>query len=80
MSEGPNGLVPASGAVEAAFNLLAPAGARLNVVSFAPLADSADFGSEQWNRLIELILSRPYDCVVVTHGTDAMPFTGAALS
>ncbi|MGY8635445.1 asparaginase domain-containing protein [Bradyrhizobium sp. 14AA] len=80
MSVGPNGLEPAAEVVETAFNRLAPVAARLDVVSFVPLVDSADVGSEQWNRLTELILSRPYDGVVITHGTDTMPFTGAALS
>ncbi|WBL76764.1 asparaginase domain-containing protein [Bradyrhizobium xenonodulans] len=80
MADGPNGLVPASGLVEAAFSLLAPAAARLNVVSFTPLVDSADFSSEQWNRLIELIMSRRYDGVVIVHGTDTMSYTCAALS
>src|SRR6266567_4373325 len=80
MSGGPNGRAPIAGLVETAFERLAPANVRLSIVSFDPLVDSADIGPDHWNRLIELIGSQRSDGVVITHGTDTMPFTGAALS
>ncbi|MBH5388542.1 asparaginase [Bradyrhizobium sp. CNPSo 4019] len=80
MSDGPNGLGTMAGLIEAAFDRISPAAVRLNVISFDPLVDSADIGPDHWNRLIDLIGSQPNDGVVITHGTDTMPFTGAALS
>ena len=52
----------------------------MKLITFDPLIDSADIGCEHWNQLIELIIGHDVAGVVVTHGTDTMAFTGAALS
>lgn len=67
------GLVPATGVLEAAV------GERARVMAFDPLVDSAAIDAADWNRLLDLIESSD-DPVIVTHGTDTMAYTGAALS
>lgn len=73
MAPGPAGLAPAPGLLEAAV------AGRARVVAFDPLADSAAIGRAEWNRMLDLIEAEPGP-VVLTHGTDTMAFTGAALS
>lgn len=73
MRPGPHGLTPASGVVEAAV------GARAQVIAFDPLIDSAEISARHWNRLLDLIEAAAGP-VVITHGTDTMAYTGAALS
>ena len=80
MSGGPNGRAPMAGIVEKAFDRLASPNVRLHVVSFDPLVDSADIAPDHWNRLVDLAVSRRHDGAIITHGTDTMAFTGAALS
>lgn len=67
------GLIPGTGVVEAAV------AGRARVLTFDPLVDSAAIGPPQWNRLLDLIEAEAGP-VVVTHGTDTMTYTGAALS
>ena len=67
------GLVPAPGVVEAAV------GDRAQVTIFDPLVDSAAIGAADWNRMLDRIEAVD-DPVVITHGTDTMAYTGAALS
>jgi L-asparaginase len=67
------GLVPAKGVVEEAVGL------RARVTALDPLVDSAAIGAADWNRLLDLIETAD-DPVIVTHGTDTMAYTGAALS
>lgn len=73
MRPGPHGLTPAPGVVEAAV------GARAQVIAFDPLIDSAEISARHWNRLLDLIEAEAGP-VVITHGTDTMAYTGAALS
>ena len=73
MAEGPQGLAPAQGVVEAAV------AGRARVLAFDPLLDSADLDFTHWNRLLDLIEAEAGP-VVITHGTDTMCYTGAALS
>ena len=73
MRPGPHGLTPASGVVEAAVC------ARAQVIAFDPLIDSAEISARHWNRLLDLIEAEAGP-VVITHGTDTMAYTGAALS
>lgn len=73
MAPGAAGLAPAPGLVEAAV------AGRARIVAFDPLLDSAAIGAGDWNRMIGLIEAEPGP-VIVTHGTDTMTFTGAALS
>jgi L-asparaginase len=80
MVPGPEGLTPAAGVVEAALAALAPAGVTLRVEAFNPLLDSADVGPAHWNRITDRIAAFRGRGVVVTHGTDTMTFTGAALA
>ncbi len=73
MVPGPSGLTPGRGVVEQA------AGGRARVITFDPLIDSAAITRHHWNRLLDLIEAEPGP-VVITHGTDTMAHTGAALS
>lgn len=73
MVPSPQGLVPAKGVVEAAV------GERARVTALDPLVDSAAIGAADWNRLLDLIETAD-DPVIVTHGTDTLAYTGAALS
>lgn len=73
MRPGPEGLAPAPGIVEAAV------AGRARVVTLDPLIDSADITARHWNRLLDLIEAESGP-VIVTHGTDTMAYTGAALS
>jgi L-asparaginase len=77
MTAGPNGLRPAPEKVAAALALIAP-GLTLNHQKLDPLIDSADLGPAIWNALLDRIATAPGP-VIVTHGTDTMGFTGAAL-
>lgn len=73
MRPGPEGLSPAPGVVEAAV------GPRARVIAFDPLIDSAGISPGHWNRLLDLIEAEAGP-VVITHGTDTMAYTGAALT
>ena len=77
MTAGPNGLRPAPEKVAAALAQIAP-GLMLDHQKLDPLIDSADLGPAIWNALLDRIAAAPGP-VIVTHGTDTMAFTGAAL-
>lgn len=68
-----DGLVPGPGVVETAV------GGRARIHAFEPLLDSAAITHADWNRLLDLIEAEAGP-VVITHGTDTMAYTGAALS
>lgn len=80
MAPGPQGLRPAEGLLEAA--VAARLGPQDRVIChvFSPLRDSADIGPQDWNRMLDAIEAHPGLPVVITHGTDTMAFTGAALA
>lgn len=80
MAETPEGLAPRKGLVEEAIAARLPQGADLIAEVFDPLLDSADVGPGHWNRMLDAIRRHPDAGVIVTHGTDTMAFTGAALS
>lgn len=80
MVPGPEGLVPGDGVLESAVSQLAPTSMNAQVHAFHPLVDSAEIGPSHWNRMIDLVLGFSGDGVVITHGTDTMAFTGAALA
>lgn len=80
MAPGPDGLVPASGVVEKTLQHLAPDGVDLAIHTFEPLVDSAEIGPAHWNRMVDLVAGFGGVGVIITHGTDTMAFTGAALS
>ncbi len=77
MTDGPDGLIPAPEKVAAALAQIAP-GQGLDHQKLIPLVDSADVGPAIWNALLDRIAVAP-GAVIVTHGTDTMAFTGAAL-
>lgn len=75
-----SGLAPSVGLVEdAVMQRLGPNDA-LTAHVFSPLLDSADVGPEHWNQILDTIESHPDHRVIVTHGTDTMAYTGAALA
>jgi L-asparaginase len=80
MAQTSAGLAPQAGIVEAAIKAALPEGQDLRTVVFDPLLDSADVGPAEWNRFLDLIDSHPDMPVILTHGTDTMAYTGAALS
>jgi L-asparaginase len=80
MAETPEGLAPRKGLVEEAISKRLPQGTQLIAEVFDPLLDSADVGPTHWNRMLATIRSHPDAAVIITHGTDTMAFTGAALS
>ena len=77
MEAGVQGLRPAPDRVAAALRLLAP-GLDIKVQALEPLVDSAEVGPALWNDLLDRIAAAPGP-VIITHGTDTMAFTGAAL-
>jgi L-asparaginase len=80
MAETSDGLAPRMGLVEEAITKRLPQGTELIADVFDPLLDSADVGPTHWNRMLDTIRSHPDAAVIITHGTDTMAFTGAALS
>ncbi|SOB94658.1 asparaginase domain-containing protein [Rhodobacter maris] len=80
MAPGPEGLRPEPGLVEAAIAARLPKGCALVSHLFSPLRDSADIGPADWNRMLDQIEAHPGSAVLITHGTDTMAFTGAALA
>ncbi|MGO4916619.1 asparaginase domain-containing protein [Pseudogemmobacter sp. W21_MBD1_M6] len=80
MAPGPLGLEPAAGLVEQALTALLPDNVQLLTHIFDPLLDSADLSPSDWNRILDVIDAHPGIPVIVTHGTDTMSFSGAALA
>ncbi|MCJ8510544.1 asparaginase domain-containing protein [Rhizobium lemnae] len=80
MVPGPEGLQPGYGVLEQAVAELAQGPMTVRVHAFEPIVDSAEIGPADWNRMIDLVLGFRGDGVIITHGTDTMAFTGAALS
>lgn len=80
MAPGPHGLAPLRGVVESALSARLPPDTKLVANVFNPLLDSANVGPTHWNGMLEAIRAHPRLPVIITHGTDTMSFTGAALS
>lgn len=80
MAPGPKGLTPMRGLVESALSARLPADMKLVANVFSPLLDSANVGPIHWNAMLEAIRTHPRLPVIITHGTDTMSFTVAALS
>lgn len=83
MAPGPDGLAPKEGVVEAALDQIAARQARAVAVELArvgPLMDSAEIGPAQWNAILDAVSRFDGQGVIVTHGTDTMAYTGAALA
>lgn len=80
MAQTPQGLAPVPGLVESAVTERLTEGVSLSVNLFDPLIDSASIGPQDWNRMLEQIEAAPDASILITHGTDTMAYTGAALS
>lgn len=74
------GLAPVKGLVESAVQTRLAADRSLKTFVFDPLLDSSNIGPGHWNRILDLIEAEPDAPVLLTHGTDTMAYTGAALS
>lgn len=77
MEAGPEGLRPAPDQVAGLLRRLAP-GQEIDAQALRPLVDSAEVGPALWNALLDRIAAAP-GAVIITHGTDTMAYTGAAL-
>ncbi|MCV2867007.1 asparaginase domain-containing protein [Defluviimonas sp. WL0002] len=80
MVSGPDGLMPAAGIVEGALERIKRNGTEIEVRTFEPLVDSAEIGPRHWNIIIDAVAAFEGAGVIVTHGTDTMSFSGAALA
>jgi L-asparaginase len=79
MRQGPEGLVPEEGVLADALARMST-GLDITTRRIGPLRDSAEMGPAEWNAILDLIDGWEGDGVLVTHGTDTMAFTGAALA
>ena len=76
------GFAPAPGVIERALASIAgPGDPQITLRALTPLIDSANATFADWNRIAQTIADAhdDVDGFVVTHGTDTMAFTGAAL-
>ncbi|MES2434501.1 MAG: asparaginase [Pseudomonadota bacterium] len=75
----PTGFAPAEGVIEQALRDLRAA--DVTVLPLLPLIDSAQATPADWNRIAEVIVDNhnDYNGFIVTHGTDTLAFTAAAL-
>lgn len=79
MAPGPDGLAPCPGLLEGALAARLPdATIRAHVLD--PLLDSADIGPGHWNQILDLIEAHPGLPVLLSHGTDTMAYSAAALA
>ncbi|GAA6209660.1 asparaginase [Cognatishimia sp. WU-CL00825] len=80
----PQGFAPRSGVVEDCINALSQSGALVSQVDLrllTPLIDSANADPSDWTRVAQIIAQERgnYQGFVVTHGTDTLAYTAAAL-
>ncbi|MGQ0611613.1 MAG: asparaginase domain-containing protein [Paracoccaceae bacterium] len=84
MGPGPAGYAPKEGLVEEALAVLSRRGlaGQTALTALRPLIDSAHATPDDWNRIAATIEAahEQHQGFVVTHGTDTMAFTGAALA
>ena len=75
----PEGFAPAEGVIEAA--LTEVGASHVALLPLLPLIDSAQATPADWNRIAQTILDNhsDYNGFIVTHGTDTLAFTAAAL-
>ena len=84
MAAGPRGFAPQARLVEdLARSILARdlPDSSLTIHSFDPLIDSANVTPSFWNRLLDLVRDSAvtHDGIVITHGTDTLAYSAAAL-
>lgn len=79
MAAGPLGLTPQDGVLETQLAAMAD---QVEVMTLSPLIDSANATFRDWNRIAAAIEAghAHYRGFVVTHGTDTLAFTAAALT
>lgn len=84
MGPGAGGYAPKEGLLEEALAALSRRGlaGKTTLTALRPLIDSAHATPADWNRIAETIENghAAHQGFVVTHGTDTMAFTGAALA
>ena len=85
MAMGPQGLMPRDGVLETGLTKLQRAGipgCAVQILCLDPLIDSANASFRDWNRIAAAIQAGHdrYTGFVITHGTDTLAFTAAALS
>jgi L-asparaginase len=77
------GFAPKAGLLEQALDGLRRDGmqSHISLTAFTPLIDSANASFADWNRIAKTIAQAHdrYDGFIVTHGTDTLAFTSAAL-
>ena len=79
-----DGFAPGDGVVEGCIDDMLRRGevsSRVTVHTVTPQIDSANAAPEDWNRVVRLIAEsyERFDAFVVTHGTDTLAYTAAAL-
>lgn len=79
MAQGPGGLRPQEGMLEAELIRQAP-DLHFDSHIFRPLLDSAEVGPPEWNRMLDVIDAHPNHRVLLTHGTDTLAYSAAALA
>lgn len=84
MEQTEHGFAPRVGVVEEAVADLIASGqvaGPVDILRLDPLIDSAQATPEDWQRIAQTIYSAPqtHDAFVVTHGTDTLAYTAAAL-
>ena len=84
MVAGPHGFEPKKGLVEAHARSIARQDLRdiqLSLHLLDPLIDSANITPDHWNLMLDIVRQDPrrHDGYVITHGTDTLAFSAAAL-
>ncbi len=78
--KGNHGLAPSKGVVEAAVKSAMSKDIELITHSFDPLIDSSDVSAQIWNEILDIIDAHENMPVLITHGTDTLPYTSTALA
>ncbi|WP_319532277.1 asparaginase [uncultured Cohaesibacter sp.] len=84
MARTPDGFAPRKGVLEAELERLRSSGqiqSEVDIFALDPLIDSAYCSPVDWNRMTGVILDHhaDYDAFIVTHGTDTLAYSAAAL-
>lgn len=85
MDQTNQGLAPKAGLLESHIEALQAAGKigrDLDILSLDPAIDSSEANIQEWNRLITTLSEHmaTYDHFIITHGTDSLSYSAAALS
>lgn len=85
MDQTDQGLAPKAGLLESHIEKLqakGQIGKELDILSLEPAIDSSEANIQEWNRLITTLSGHmdQYDHFIITHGTDSLSYSAAALS